>query len=263
MISNTNDYFDYPSVFRPIFGLALGQNVLGANITNIYIRGYVEVTNVLPAGSLNADYNLPCYSLTLPSDWTNIVGGALARFTNINGTFVNIGGMNMNIYGIPWVIGAKKGLPNFNQISLESITELTRRVQIIKNGKPRPNWQTNVQYVVSISNALEAEAWNSYSNNYTRPVMIGVADALTTTLSNQFGVIPISIQGGGVVTNPQIANVGLSFPIVVNNWPGLGFNLTSGNLPNTFPISVADNHEFFPLEESISRPRVRSAHSCR
>ncbi len=228
--------FDYPSVFRPVFGQAHGVDTFGRAITNIFIRGYVEVTN-MPVGSSNADYNLPAYSLTVPSDYTNIYPIAANR---ANG--------NMNIYGIPWIIGAKKGLPNFNQVSLESFTGLTRRVQLVKPfvGAGRTTWHTNVQYVLSISNALVVEAWNSYSNDYTRPVAIAVADALTTTLSNQFGVIPITIQGGGTITNPQVATPGLTFPITVNDWPGIGFNLTSGNLPNTFRYPLLTSTNFIP-----------------
>ena len=167
VVDNPATYFDYPSVFRPIFG---------TDNTNIWVRGYVEVTNT---NFFTADYRFPAYSLTSLADLNTI-------FLNINK-----GSNNFNIYGVPWVIGAKKGLPNFNQISLESFTQLTRKLQIVKPNltASRTTWHTNVQYILSISNALMVEAWNSYSSNYPRAVDIVAGDALNMTLTNEYGVI--------------------------------------------------------------------------
>jgi hypothetical protein len=217
--------FDYPSVFRPIFGAVFGQNILGANITNIYIRGYVEVTT-------NADYNLPYYSLNVASNWPFIFGGALPRNVISNGVLTNIGGMSMNIYGIPWIIGAKKGLPNFNQISLESFTALTRKLQIVKPfaGADRlaNPWHTNVQYILTVSNALMGEVWNSYIQTYPRAVNIQGVDTFTMMITNEFGVV--------TPTNFYNTNVfiGASLPTVLaNTWAGVGVNISS-NIAGSF-----------------------------
>jgi hypothetical protein len=224
----TNGGFDYPSVFRPIFGVVFGVNDRGANITNIYIRGYVEVTT-------NADYNLPYYSLTVASNWPIIFGNSLQRFSNINGTLVNVGGTNMNLYGVPWIIGAKKGLPNFNQISMESYTALTRKLQIVKGTTvplPRANWHTNVQYILSLSNTLMGEAWNSYINPYPRAVTIQGLDTFSMMITNEFGVV--------TPTNFYNTNVFIPFtlPLIPSNtWVGTGVNISS-NIAGSFRIPL-------------------------
>ncbi len=117
--------FDYPSVFRPVFSA-----YDASGFTNIWISGYTEVGTDT---STNAPYNQPAYSLT--GDTATIYG------------LITAGSNNLNIYNIPWVIGAKKYLPNFNQVSLGSYTALTRKLQIDKHGylTNRAEWHTNVQ----------------------------------------------------------------------------------------------------------------------
>ena len=167
----TNTYFDYPSVFRPVFK---------TDNTNIWITGYVEVTNTNP---LTADYNFPAYSLLVPSNVTAIVNGIKAAGNNLANE-------KFNVYGVPWVIGAKKGLPNFNQVSLESFTGLTRKLQVVKSTPTATTMsQTNVQYILSVSNELMAEAWNSYAATYPRKVDIGYSDTLGMTLTNENGPV--------------------------------------------------------------------------
>ncbi len=83
--------------------------------------------------------------------------------------------MNMatNVYGVPWIIGAKKGFPNFNAFSMESIFSLTRKLQLT-----RPNTTVNFysnptaytfaqQLTLGLTNYLGVECWNSYHADYT------------------------------------------------------------------------------------------------
>ena len=210
--------FDYPSVFRPVFGIATNGTV-----TNIFIAGYVEVTT-------NADYNLPTYSLSVPSELAAIESNLLS------------GSNDFNIYEIPWVIGAKKGLPNFNQISLESFSAITRKLQIVKPslGANRLTWHTNVQYVVAISNEIEVEAWNSYISNYPRAVDMSCSDTLSQTLTNEFGII--------APTNLYSTNVTIlsSLPTFASNtWSGTGYNIAS-NLAASFRFPILATLTFLP-----------------
>ena len=77
---------------------------------------------------------------------------------------------NVNIYGIPWIIGAKKGFPNFNEFSMQSISQFTRKLQIDKHtlGSDPTTWATNQMYVIGVSNIIGAEFWNSYSAGFPR-----------------------------------------------------------------------------------------------
>ena len=215
------DDFDYPSVFRPVFGISSADGT-----TNLFINGYVEVTST---NSANADYNFPAYSLTVPSDLAAVVYD------------INAGSNNFNVYEVPWVIGAKQGLPNFNQISLESFSAITRKLQIVKPSLTanRTTWHTNVQYVVAISNALMVEAWNSYVNPYPRAVDIGCIDTLNMTLTNENGVItPAALFSTNFISNNQIT-------VLSNAWPGVGNNLSS-NISTSFRFPLLTSVMFLP-----------------
>jgi hypothetical protein len=217
------DDFDYPSVFRPIFGLSsVGET------TNIFISGYVEVTNT---DETTADYNFPAYSLAVPSDLAAIASN------------LDLGNNNFNVYEVPWVIGAKKGLPNFNQISLESFTAITRKLQIVKPSLTanRLTWQTNVQYILSVSNAIMAEAWNSYVSAYPRAVDIGCIDTLNMTLTNENGIVsPVAFYSTNFITNNQIT-------VLSNAWSGVGDNLFS-NIASSFRFPLLTLTTFLPGE---------------
>ena len=87
----------YPSVFRPTFWVT-NEN----GYTNVYINGYQQVV-------LNNSYN-PITSdpqLALPLDVTSLLPG------------VNYNLYGINVYGVPWIIGAKKGFPNFNKFAMQ------------------------------------------------------------------------------------------------------------------------------------------------
>lgn len=147
----------YPSVFRPRF-----RN----NGTNIVIFDYAEV---LPADTA-AQLARPWRDLDNPND-----RAALQP--------------DDNVYGIPWVIGAKKGYPNFNEFSLQTFMQLTRKAEVTKpspaDRNPR-SWATNQLYLLGISNVFGVEAWNSYSNTlpqgYPRPLEMRVECDFTLLL---------------------------------------------------------------------------------
>ncbi|HXC99678.1 MAG TPA: hypothetical protein VN048_10080 [Verrucomicrobiae bacterium] len=216
------DDFDYPSVFRPVLGISSADEA-----TNIFISGYVEVTNT---NESTADYNFPAYSLAVPSDLAAVVSEITA------------GSNNFNVYEIPWVIGAKQGLPNFNQISLESFSALTRKLQIVKPSlaAARSTWHTNVQYVLAITNALMVEAWNSYANPYPRGVDIGVNDTLNMILTNENGIItPATIFSSNVSFGMQLPTIAAS------NWAGVGPNIAL-NIAPSFRFPLLSSVTFLP-----------------
>ena len=41
-----------------------------------------------------------------------------------------------NVYGIPWIIGAKKSMPNFNQFYAFNTAEVTRKLQFNRTTEP-------------------------------------------------------------------------------------------------------------------------------
>ena len=86
--------------------------------------------------------------------------------------------------GIPMVVGAKKGLPNFNELVFQTYAQFTRKLEV---GRPNTNSlpnQTNQILLLSISNLFGVETWNSYSTPFTNDFEIFVTNVISCILSN-------------------------------------------------------------------------------
>ena len=128
----------YPSVFRPIFSS-------DATGTNIFIIGYEQVTSV--SGINDSRLAVPVEASALASSGIPFTNSAT------------------NVYGIPWIIGVKKGLPGLNQFSLVSAAQFTRKLQVVRHYIGGPIW-TNQMVVMGVTNNLGISFWNSYANDY-------------------------------------------------------------------------------------------------
>lgn len=205
---NTN-YF--PVVFRPCFG-RIGNDV--------FITGYEWVYS-----SVQLDFPLA----QTPMDITDPRVGTIA---------------GINVFGIPWIIGAKKGLPNFNQLALVNTVTVTRKLQVIRDSLNifpanfPANYVTNQMYAMSIGNSLGISFWNSYNNSYPRPLTIYAADWLNVTLTN------------AAASWKSMFKFDLP-PTVIPAWPGSQW---SGLPPNTTPNTAsffATNWNFTFLAPSV------------
>jgi hypothetical protein len=187
--SNTNFF---PAVFRPLFANDASNNV--------FVVGYLQVTNV--SGTSDPQ-------LEQPYDVTQVAGIGGAPIADTNGP--------VNVYGVPWIIGVKKGLPNFNQFYMISAAQVTRKLEVVRDSlNPRTaTYGTNQMYIIGISNNLGVSFWNSYSNAYPRAVTVSVSDMIRETLTNGFYV--------------WNANTNFSFSSIINSWPGSQW---AGTLPN-------------------------------
>ena len=170
----------YPSVFRPIFNQTNG---------NVYIGGYEQVTLD------GSPY------LSTPVDAQSL--------TNLAQT----SGIHTNVYGVPWVIGAKKGFPNFNQFYQLTVLQATRKLRVSKPffGASIDQFWTNQMYLFSISNSVGYSFWNSYTNAYNTNLFVYVRDSLSMVLTNDAST-----------TNwPNFSNFAvMSNQVNVANWPG-------------------------------------------
>ena len=119
------------------------------------------------------------------------------KASDLTGTLRDLSNTNMSssvqpndlILGVPLIIGAKKGLPNFNEFASEAVIQITRKVELIKSSPPGGGGsinQTNQMFVIGISNVFGAEFWNSYTANFTRPVEVGVTNFLAYSLTNDY-----------------------------------------------------------------------------
>jgi hypothetical protein len=174
----------HPSVFRPLFGLAYSNNIPDG----INIIGYAQVTNA--AIAYNQMYGNRFYDLS--TAMTGLVSGTLNS--------------NVNIWGVPWVVGANYGLPQFYQYSYQSSVLFERKVLFARypnaEGMPdtnRPPHFTNQFYCMGISNNFGMDAWNPYPSNFTGSQIAG--NGTTWYYSNYITVEFTNNYNYGVVTN--------------------------------------------------------------
>ena len=220
----------YPSVFRPLFSKDTNGNV--------FITGY---TNIVPFtdGSGNLQ-------LSPPFDVTTIAAlpGVISNAPD-------------NIYGVPWIIGAKKGLPNFNEFSMVNNLAIQRRLQFTRTATNSlysvdfSTFATNQMYLMNLSSSIGVELWNSYSNNYLGTVVVGLSEKASLTITNDdpgFNSHPL-----GTTT---IFPIGYSTNIVfaTNFWPGSGVYWTASSAnpnPNSFVLPL--NVTMIMLTNSVYR----------
>ncbi len=180
-----NGSTNLPSVFRPVFMY---------DGTNVFISGYVEATNTFFTNTW-LDLNLAAHRNLLVEN---------------NGVLRS----NVNLFGVPVVIGAKKGYPNFNEFSLQTAVLVSRKLEVRKPAPiARPN-QTNQLYVMGISNVFGLEAWNSYTQTYARPIILRVTNVFTLTLLTN-----------GVPFNRWSNVVSMATNVPAGTWAGQDFRL--------------------------------------
>lgn len=139
------------------------------------------------------------------------------------------------VYDIPLLVGAKKGWPNFNEMGQLNVAELTRKLELRKQTAGGPVTETNMLYLLTVSNRFGLEAWNSYTQALVRPMRIAARGTFTV------GILSAETNRGPLllVTNRMLVETNF------NTWPGgdpLGFKL-----PVLSSIVVASNMTYDPL----------------
>lgn len=149
-VSRNTSHTMFPTVRRPVFH---------KHGSNVFIAGYRTVN----AGS--TQYAKAPLDLNNPTD-----RAALEP--------------NDNVVGVPWIIGARKGFPNFNELAVENIFEISRLLELSKASATdvRPN-QTNQMFLISLNSAVGVEAWNSYRDPFQHDVEILTTNHLEITVS--------------------------------------------------------------------------------
>ncbi len=216
---------DYPSVFRPVF-----TRIQDGVNQDVFIIGYTRVANVNTT-DINTNPANPLYP---PFSLPDIASGMATGVPNY-----------INIYGVPWIIGAKKGYPNFNEFAMKNTLSVTRRLQFTRttNNATVQMTGTNQMYTMGLNSSIGIEFWNSYISNYTGTIWVGMNENASLSITNDdpgFNVHP-----GTPVPNYFYTNV----VYAVSNWTGSGTGLVSGNVDTnsflvanlvgpTMPISV-------------------------
>lgn len=213
-----------PSVFRPL----LYEDFRSPGVLRLH--GFQEITDRMTVDNL------------LRTEWTTpdlVTNGApqrpmsptvrLAPSAPEANPPITTRERNLNMFGIPWVVGAKKGLPSFNQALWQTVIQPTRRLIITRptrtstigqtelpiSGANSAGFRTAYQYVFNITNRIGVEGWNSYFTNFPRNVRIFATNVLEFTLMDETGP-------GAPVPILQRREL-LSANIQTNNWLGRAY----------------------------------------
>lgn len=211
---------DFPDVFRPIFR---------RQGNDVFITGYQPVHNT-------TGWSDPVF--TIPLDLNDAVD--FQRVPPSTQAVDPSGASEVNVYGVPWIIGAKKGFPNFNEFAASSTFELTRKLEIQRSSATQKgmNGTMRMKYVLSLTNVIGMELWNSYTNHFDRPLDIAVQHEMRMVLTNdQPGFVPV------VLNTPT--PVARTFTLPANIWRGYN--------PNNFPPNPlgTTNSLFVPLLTNV------------
>ena len=219
-----------PSVFRPIFRrIDIGSNAI------VVIAGYRELTNTDLADPISAP---AMYDLSQP-------GSSLQAFAPYGTPFMWPEGSEPMVSGIPLVIGARKGFPNFNEFSMQTQVLVSRLLEFRRapadsNG---PVVETNQMYAVGVSDNFGLEAWNSYLTAFPRELQLTATAYMQAVITNELAE--------AVFSNSTIQSA--SLVIGSNAWNGWS---TVSTLPASMVLPFGSTNGFTFLTNStyINQP---------
>lgn len=228
----TPEYPYCPSVFRPLFR----RVVMGTN-SWIVIAGYRELVN-----ADMADPRLAPMMIDLTQ-----AAPLLAVFPVYGAAFSPLDRNEPMVSGIPLVIGAKKGFPNFNEFSMQTQIFVSRLLEFRRaagslNG---PVVETNQMYVVGISNTFGLEAWNSYVTNYPRDLRLIASVYVTAVMTNETGA-------ANILFSNRLA-LGSSLLIPSNSWSGWT-TLPSVSSSMVLPFGTTNGYLFLTNSTYVNNP---------
>jgi hypothetical protein len=186
----------FPSVFRPLF---FDETSVKGGTNRVWITGYEEVTNyitqqLLPNGT-NTSAIHPFRDLNYPGERRPIKSADM-------------------VYGVPLIVGAKKGLPNFNEFGLLQDIIVSRNLIFHRLGAG--SFNTNQIYTMGISNVFSIEAWNSYATPYPRNLQMYAFADLVTAVTNEAGIC--RDPNNNYLTN--VYSIGAWTNIPISTWAG-------------------------------------------
>jgi hypothetical protein len=196
----------YPTVFRPVF-----QVVPNGTYHDVFIRSYQQV---LLDGT---PY------LATPQDVETLAAGSTGIFQT-------------NVFGVPWILGAKKGLPNFQMAAMVNNVQVTRKLLATRTTTNTSGvystWQKDM---FSITNNISISFWNSYSNDYVahngKLITVFATNLLDMAFTNNYSANNILVR----TTNAQP----FSLMAQMTRWSGSHWPISSGT-----PVDDPDTNAF-------------------
>lgn len=235
-----------PTVFRPRFGYLTERfnldNTTFVLATNLYIFGWAQVTNSSPMAYRWID---PMPENQAQLQRTLATNGIPASRIEYDPS------TDVNVHGVPWVVGTRKGFPSFNEAYWQTEIGVTRRVRLDKfpatasyatnSGRPvAGTFTTNVQFLLDVTRRGSVEAWNSYQADYTRPYRLIVSNLFCLAFSNYVNGQYRSLVPDTALNSSSLLRFMVTNLVVSNSWPG---TKTWGGSPQSFqvPIDYASN----------------------
>ncbi len=217
-----------PSVFRPLFRrIGTGTNSV------VVIAGYREVNDAgLAAPQLApvmVELDQPDPQLQqIPPDGT---------------TFSPSDKSEPMVSGIPLIIAARKGFPNFNELALQTEVNVSRLLEFRRAAgtSQGPVVQTNQMYVIALSNVFGLEAWNSYLTNYPRDLNLIASLNVTAIFTNETGA-------ANVILSNRLAQ-GATMDIPANSWNGWS---SMPSVPSSMVLPFGTTNSFVFLTNSTA-----------
>ena len=168
-----------PTVFRPLYYRdERSQDLLRLHSFQEILGGSAEFLNRYPW--ITADQAVNRLTQSLPED---------QRTSRTD----------FNVFGMPWVVGAKKGLPNFNEAMWQTVVQPTRRLRVRRPtaetimatnefpfaGANSKQFNTDYQFLINVTNLFGFELWNSYLTNFNRNVRIITTNIMDVALRDE------------------------------------------------------------------------------
>jgi hypothetical protein len=181
----------FPSVFRPTFLITNAGTT-----TNVMLLSYIEETNALNALVAGNFYSaLGASQIPIPAGTNSTVA------------------TNIYVYGVPVIIAARQGFPNFNEYVSQTSFEITRKMEIQKQSTNQPPifTRTNTMLLVGITNNFSIEGWNSLTSTYPRNLRVYTSNSVSATLTATNGLTLWP------ALNVPASPVTFSLPLFLNN----------------------------------------------
>jgi len=145
----------FPSVFRPRFERA--------NNGDVYITDY---TLVGLAGEV-----------TPPAMWKDLDAGDSLSPNDL-------------VYGIPLIIGARKGFPNFNEVAVMTTAEATRKLTVFRSVSNAEPHTIEQDFSLKVRTRIQIEARNPWDRTNARPLQLMVQLNAGLQVSNSPVAVP-------------------------------------------------------------------------
>lgn len=188
-----------PSLFRPIFR----QTYDGTNWA-LWITGYREVLDTSMANPATAPMMISVQEAVANTNLIPVVGVP----PNLSDR------LEPMIRGVPVVVAARKGFPNFNEFSMQTYISLSRLLEFRRDLLNGPVTATNQMYTLNLTNTFGLEAWNSYSNAYPRNLQLLASVDVIATVTN------LTDTGEGYTILSNRVSQGITTNIVAGSWAG-------------------------------------------